>query len=323
MGMGWDREWILPAIVIAMVAALCATALHLITGYPGRPSGMTSLTAALIIVVLTAFIRFLVYIFSLWRSGDDHPITRIRADFVPALIGFAPIAIGVAIIGAFLYSITFLKSMIPAVIPFWADAPFAAMDRALFIYPQAIAIALKPTLAGLGLFYGLWHAVHLGGILWVLHWRKGNKARHIVSFMLTWSIGMALAFAFSSAGPIFTGEFDPAVAPEMTRKAADFLWANYQAKGALIGGGISAFPSMHVAIAAWFAIVLKDRGLPLIGLAYLIGVFACSVILGWHYVADSVAGIGIALVADRLSQAWLRRRQPAVALMPQPAAASN
>ena len=313
----------MPAIAIAMVAILCATALNLITGYPGRPSGMTSLTTTLMIVVLTAFVRFLHYVFGLWRADDGHPIARIRADFIPALIGFAPIAIGVAIIGAFLYSITFLKSMIPAVIPFWADAPFAAIDRAMFIYPQTIAIALKPTLAGLGLFYGFWHAVHLGSILWVLHWRHGNKARHILSFMLTWAIGMALAYVFSSAGPIFTGQYDPSVAPATIRKAADFLWANYQAEGALIGGGISAFPSMHVAIAAWLALVLRDRGLPFVGAAYLIGVFVCSVILGWHYVADSVAGIGIALVADRLSQAWLRRGQSSMPLIARPAAAPN
>ncbi len=321
--MGRDREWILPAIAMAMMAILCATAVSAITGYPAKPSGLTSLTMTLLIVVAAAFTRFMAYLYQLWRSGEVRPSARIIADLPMALGEFMPIAIGVVTIGAFFYSLTFLKSMIPAVIPFWADAPFAAMDRAMFIYPQAIAIALKPWLAGLGLFYGLWHAVHLGGILWVLHWRKGDKARHIISFMLTWSIGMALAYAFSSAGPIFTGEYDPAVAPEMTRKAADFLWVNYQAKGALIGGGISAFPSMHVAIAAWFAIVLKDRGLPLIGLAYLIGVFACSIILGWHYVADSVAGIGIALVADRISQARLRRRQPLAAFVPQPAAASN
>jgi hypothetical protein len=206
-------------------------------------------------------------------------------------------------------------------VPFWADDLFAATDRALFINAQGIALALEPVLPAIGLFYGLWHAAHLGGILWVLHWRKGDKARHILSFILTWSIGMAFAYLFSSMGPLFTGAYDPTVAPESVRKAAGFLLANYQAKGALIGGGISAFPSMHVAIAAWLAIVLADRGWLNVGIAYFFGVFACSVILGWHYAIDGVAGAAIAVVAERIAKAWLRRgsqssQQPTTIIQP-------
>ncbi len=321
--MGRDQDWLYPAIAIAMAAALSAAALRYLTGYPGQPSGMTSLTAAIAIVTLTAFFRFMRYFFGLWRAGEEHPAVRIRAEFRLALLGFAPIAAGVAILGTFLYSTTFLKSMIPSVIPFWADEAFAATDQAIFVDPQAIAIALKPALGALGLFYGLWHAAHLGGILWVLHWRNGNRARHILSFMLTWSVGMVLAYLFSSMGPIFTGQYDPSVAPESVQRAATFLWANYQADGALLGAGISAFPSMHVAIAAWLALVLKDRGLPWLGIAYLIGVFACSVILGWHYVIDGVAGVAIALLADRLSQAWLHSRRATFISVTRQAAASN
>ena len=51
--------------------------------------------------------------------------------------------------------------------------------------------------------------------MWVLHWRKSDKARYILSFMLTWTIGMFFAYVFSSAGPIFTGQFDPALAPRI------------------------------------------------------------------------------------------------------------
>lgn len=316
MAMGRDQQWLIPAIAIAMATALCATLLKLATGYPGQPSGITSLKAAIAIVVLTAFFRFMRYFFNLWRSGEEHPSRRILAELRPALAGFAPIAAGVAILSVFLYSITFLKSMITVVVPFWADDLFAAIDRMLFIDPQAIGLSLKPALPTIGLFYGLWHAAHLGGILWVLHWREGDKARHVLSFMLTWSIGMACAYLFSSMGPLFTGGYDRAVAPETVRLAAEFLWANYQAKGALIGGGISAFPSMHVAIAAWLAIVLADRGWLKVGIAYFFGVFACSVILGWHYAIDGVAGAAIAMTADRLATKWLRRPGAAAPFAP-------
>jgi hypothetical protein len=269
---------------------------------------VASLEVTIAIVLIAAFIRFMRHLFGLWRVGEAHPIRRLRTDIRPALWGFAPVAAGVAIISVFLYAITFLKSMLPALVPFWSDALFAQMDRAFFVDSQAIALALQPALPAIGLFYGLWHAVHLGGILWVIHWRSGNKTRHILSFMLTWSIGMAFAYIFASAGPLFTGAYDPAIAPPTVRAAADFLLANYRAEGALIGGGISAFPSMHVALAAWFALVLKDRGVPLIGIAYVLAIFFCSIILGWHYAADGAAGIGIALIADRLAAAWLQFR---------------
>lgn len=317
--MGRDQDWLFPAIAIAIAALLIAAAVNFLTAYPGHPSGLTSLKAAVAIVIVAAFFRFIRFLFRLWQSGEASPTVRIAAEFRPALAAFLPIIAGVAVLSTFLYSITFLKSMIPAVVPFWADALFAATDRALFIDPQAIALAVKPALVALGLFYGLWHAAHLGGILWVLHWRTGNKARHILSFMLTWSVGMIFAYLFSSMGPLFTGQYDPSIAPESVRKAAAFLLANYEADGALIGGGISAFPSMHVAIAAWLAIVLRDRGWPRTGIAYFIGVFVCSVILGWHYAIDGVAGAAIAILADRLVQAWLSRADAALRLVPQQA----
>ena len=245
-----EEDWILPAIVLAAVAVLAAAAVSVITGYPSRPKGLTSLQATIAVIVLAAFCRFVRYLLGLWRANVDHPIERIRTDLGSALQSFLPILIAVVVIGAFLSSITYLKSMIAAVSPFWADTPLAAIDRMIFVDPQAIAIALEPALPAIGLFYGLWHLAHLGGILWVIHWRGGKKSQFIISFMVTWAIGMAFAYAFASAGPIFTGRYDISIAPDSVRAPAEFLWANYKASGALPGGGISAFPSMHVAITA-------------------------------------------------------------------------
>jgi hypothetical protein len=318
-----DRDWLWRSIALAAVAIICALAIRLWTGYPGNPKGENSLNVALAVVTLIALGRFLIFLWSLWKDGNDRPIAAIRAALPEATLAFLPIAIGVVAIGAFLFSLNYLKSMITAFVPFWADGWLAATDRYMFVDPQAIALAIHPSLPALGFFYGLWHAAHLGGILWVIHWRKPDKARHIVSFMLSWLIGMFLAYVFSSAGPIFVGLYDPAIAPESVRKPAEILWANYQAGGALVGGGISAFPSMHVAIAAWLAIVLRDRGFTWVGATYLLGVFVCSVVLGWHYVLDGVAGIGIALLADRLSLAWLRSGTSARGPIGQPVVLSN
>jgi len=303
-----DRVWMIPAVAIALVTIALAAMLKLSTGYPGHPSGIASLEATILIVTFAAIVRFLIHLFRLWRGGEAHPINHLRREFVPAVKSFTPVAGGILILGLLLYSITFLKSMIPAVVPFWADELFGDIDRALLIDPEGIAKQIGPgALATVGLYYGIWHLVHLGGILWVLHWRRADKGRFILSFMLTWSIGMAMAYLFSSAGPLFTGDYDPAVAPDTVRMAAQFLWNNYKAEGALIGGGISAFPSMHVALAAWFALVLTSRKLIAIGLLYFLSIFICSIVLGWHYVADGIGGAAIAIIAHKIAGRWTDR----------------
>ena len=318
-----DQEWLLPSIILASLATIVATTLRIVTDYPGQPSGKTSLVAAVAIGLVVALFRFLRHLWILWREGESHPIARIRGDLPLAFFTMAPITAGIAIMAMFLYSATFLKSMIPAVVPFWADPLLAATDKAIFVNGQSLALAVGPLLPVLGYFYAGWHAAHIGGILWVLHWETGNKSRHIISFMLVWFIGMVFAYLFSSMGPIFTGRFDATVAPPTVRKTAEFLWANYQSGGALIGGGISAFPSIHVAIATWFALVLRDRGLSLMGAIYLIGVFVCSVILGWHYVIDGAAGVAIAFFANRLSETWLQFTRSRSLIRGQTEAVSN
>jgi hypothetical protein len=303
-----NEGWVRPAILIAFGGIAWALIFAAVTGFRGRPSGLTTIKLSLAVVAFASACRFMRYVYRLWKAGVPDPVTQIRADFRHGLIDVLPLLVGVVAICAFLSSMTFLKSMIVAVVPFWADAPLAMMDRALFIDPQQIALSLRPALPAVGLFYGLWHAVHLGGILWVLLWRDPSKARFIISFMLTWAIGMAFAYIFSSAGPIFTGRYDPALAPESMRRVVSFLWTNYKNSGAQLGGGISAFPSMHVALAAWFALVLRARHATWLGVAYVIGIFAASIILGWHYAVDAVAGIAVALFADRLAGRWLSRR---------------
>lgn len=312
-----DEPWIRPALAIALAAFAAAVIIRLITHFPAVPNGMTSLTMSIAIVALSATARLLHSIFGMWRAGVANPTEKLRAGAQSALREQSVIVVAVALVSMLLFATTFMKSMITALVPFWADAPLAGLDVAIGIDGKAMANALGRGLVAVGLFYGIWHIVHIGGILWVIHWRRPARGRFILSFMLTWAIGMAAAFIFSSAGPLFTGRYDLATAPDSVRLPAQMLWANYQAKGALLGGGISAFPSLHVAIATWFAMVLAHRGWPRVGIAYAAGIYAGSVILGWHYAADGAGGIAVALLADRLAQRLLKAKpQP----QPSPAA---
>ena len=80
--------------------------------------------------------------------------------------------------------------------------------------------------------------------------------------------------------------------------------------GSRVGAGISAFPSLHVAGAAWVAAVVASlsRKLAPLAWAYFLLILMGSVYLGWHYALDGIAGLIIALVMFRLVS-WSPRRE--------------
>lgn len=311
-----DEPWIRPALVIGLLALGCALLVRAATGYLGTPKGDTSLKIAAFVVAVSAVGRLLAAVIGMWRNGVDRPIAKLREAAPAAMREQLVILVGVFLVALMLFSTSFLKSMITAVVPFWADGPFAKLDALIGLDGKAMANAMGVMLPVIGLNYGLWHAANLGGILWVIHWRNKARGHFILSYILTWGIGMAAAYAFSSAGPLFTGRYDLATAPDSVRIPAEALWANYQARGALLGGGISAFPSLHVGIATWFALALAHRGWPKLGIAYVASIYFGSVVLGWHYGADGAGGIIVALVAHRVARRLLDTSEPAELALP-------
>lgn len=303
-----DARWLWPATLLAAALLVTAFMLKLALGFTGTPDLSKSLSLAVLVMVAVAMFRLFYFIGRMWWAGIDRPIRELRSNLKSGLQSQLVIVSGIAIIAATLFAMTFLKSMIAAVAPFWADPVLHRTDQWLHVDPAGLARLFSPWMGPIGIFYSYWHLVNLLGIIWVIHWRDEGRGRFVLSYMLTWSIGMACAYAFASAGPIFTGTYPKTLAPPSVAMAVDYLLTNYRSHSAMIGGGISAFPSLHVAIAAWFALVLAHRGWCWVGITYAAAVWACSVILGWHYLADGLAGILIALLADHLARRIVRER---------------
>lgn len=145
----------------------------------------------------------------------------------------------------------------------------------------------------------------------VLAWAPSSPYRNhcLLSFLATWILlGSLLATAGASLGPCYL-EYITTDIPDAYASLADRLdgWharfplfavraqrllVEQSGKGAF-GGGISAFPSLHVAIATWFALAARgwrpkvSRALWCYAFLVLLG----SVVLNWHYAIDGYTGM--------------------------------
>ena len=139
-------------------------------------------------------------------------------------------------------------------------------------------------------------------------------------------MGGLLAIAFASVGPRFAHDLlgNDHFVPLMARLSDDLYSAQathylLAAQGTpAIGGGISAMPSLHVAIAVMIALCLRDRQTQWqwLAWAYAAIIYVGSIHLGWHYASDgivSAAGMVAIWKAAGWYVEWLRRPHPVAA----------
>lgn len=214
-----------------------------------------------------------------------------------------------------------LKFAIPALVPFWLDKSLAAAEAGIFgIAPYRLLDSLfgRANLL-VDRVYGLWLPVQLVVMFSVIIARPSReKARALAACSAAWFLlGVVAATLLSSAGPIF---FDRVVggstfAPlhqiletrraDMALSTSDAMWSAYLSGHPGLVSGISAAPSMHIAISMWILLVARDlapRAVP-IAAAYLAFIWIASVQLGWHYVTD-----GIGAVAGMTAIWWVAGR---------------
>jgi hypothetical protein len=166
------------------------------------------------------------------------------------------------------------------------------------------------------------------------------RMQFLLSSILAWALlGNVAATLLSSAGPCFYALIGGGdiFAPLMTYlndvvdgglnlialTAQDFLWSKYHAGEFVVGSGISAAPSMHVATTWLIARLCQARAsqagtsgahsrrLAIAAWILLGCVLVASVHLGWHYAVDGYLGIAAAWAIWR-AVGWLLKR-PAIA----------
>ncbi len=213
----------------------------------------------------------------------------------------------------FVSAFTSLKASIGTINPYALDHVFMEADRFLHGGVSAWRI-LHPVLgypivtATISFLYEAWFPIMAVTVLAVTLWteRPALRNQFLIAFILTWAIlGTFAALILSSGGPSFYGPlfpyrenpFEPLMAYLQQAdqlynvRALDMqglLWEQFEAGDLRPGGGISATPSMHVAIATLIMLLSwqVSRWLGIAATLFLAVTMLATIHLGWHYAID-------------------------------------
>jgi len=223
------------------------------------------------------------------------------------------------------------KSRIPITNPILKDPVIVRIDAALHFGHQPWEL-LQPVFGhpfATRLIDAFYHQIYPAVVIGVvvacsLIARGARRARFLVGFLMVWIIvGTVGGTLLASVGPcyygrVFTDVPDP-FAPLMrylysvnavTALAAipsqEFLWSGYT--GQTVPLGISAMPSVHVAIAALLMCAAFDFRYPLVrllGVLFWLATLVGSVATGWHYAVDGyVATVAVVVGWLVLKRVW-------------------
>jgi hypothetical protein len=239
-------------------------------------------------------------------------------EFLSSLIAGAPFLVAWPL---FMAGFTAVKNLLNNVVPFTWDETFVEIGKQLHFGQHAwqwLDIENPAVTRILESGYAFW-GVLLVAVPFAVALRRPNcpaRARFLISVILVFILlGNVTAGAFMSAGPFwfevtgakqndYAGLFAylTQVDPRGDFSAIAFqryLWNAYMQGAPQIGTGISAFPSIHVAMATLYALFAWPLGrLPRIAAAiYLAAIMVGAVHLGWHYAVDCYAGaLGAAMI---------------------------
>lgn len=221
-----------------------------------------------------------------------------------------------------LVSLTLLREA-----PAWRDEILFAIEKPLLLWTTGLGLDPTPWDR---LYFLCWPG-ELGAVfvLVLLTRRPGFVLHYCVSFVLLYYVGRFLGVLNPVQGPLFfLAERYEFLAGTMTERAASEISRVLHAEptsvtpSALLLGGISAMPSLHVGMvsltAYWLAVA--RRATLWLGVPWVLGVWCSTVLLGWHYALDGAGGIALAALCVGMTRWAIARFEPTLALSPAAAA---
>lgn len=309
------KRALVPPAMLALVTFLIAAALSLHTGVSGYRVYFSYISGWTAASLLSIMVWVFVEVARLAPTGADRPLQIVlRRLGQPS----KRMLLSAVIFPAFIASYTWAKCSIPFVVGYdwertWANADFALFGMDAWRWAHAI---MPPAVApAWSFFYSvIWGmALMFGGTFVAAFASDRFAATYFTAMMLSWLIGgIVMAYSISAAGPVFAHLVDPDLGQrflplraelsrilsqdDMVLKSQRYLATGMQLKVALIGRGVSAMPSMHIAtvtilvLAAWRSWWLAPA------LLFALLTFFGSVYLGYHYAVDAPVAVVVAAI---------------------------
>ncbi|HUO85205.1 MAG TPA: phosphatase PAP2 family protein [Thermoanaerobaculia bacterium] len=213
---------------------------------------------------------------------------------------------------------TTLKLFIPVLTSRNYDAQLWAIDRALLggfspnvLFLNLFSNGLFLELVDLSYAWVFFVTLSIATPLFLAHRSNRLRVGYLTGSVLLWSAGVWLYYAVPSLGPCY--RFFEVWDPVRQHFPVSSYWQkalieNLQrvirlAEGADPSGlvwqhGVAAFPSLHVGFQFHLALWLRRLNpvMGRFGFALTAIIFTGSILTGWHYLIDSIAGLILALV---------------------------
>jgi len=283
------------------------------------------------------FCIFLVanYISNPFKTGILPVIVRdVRSNYI-SFEKFAGFYLTYSLLNPFFSVFSSLKSNITHFAYFYTDRFLMELDRTIHFgrHPWELLQPVfgYPTITQLiDLLYVFWFYAVFAVCFWMaISRRRSLRVQFFLSFFLTWIVlGNILAAILSSAGPCYYGNVVDGANPYASLMAylaasgygpdaplisilnQSRLWDSFVSGVPLeFGGGISAMPSLHVAIAFLFVLLgfRVNKFLGVLFSFYALAILVGSVHLGWHYAVDGYFAIVLVWMIWRFSDRFLKK----------------
>jgi hypothetical protein len=318
-----DLDWLVPMAAICVVqVALWFWAWR--SGFASPPLFKSYGILAYTILGAVGVGTFLFRLFRMARGGEDRPLLR-SIEFLRHNLGrILVVLVAVQVFAFSSAAFSALKTALPSVTPFWLDPPLAALEERLLGSPPWMLSHqyLGWATPAIDLVYATWLPVQTAAFYAIVACRPSAwKTKALVTYSIAWLLlGIGGAYLFSSAGPIFYDRLFGADAfgglavalhdAPIAVRTSDMLWRAYSLHTNEVASGISAMPSLHVALALWLALIFQRTRIAPVAWVYFTLIWIGSVHLGWHYVSDGLVGVlGIYAIwrAATFSQIAVRR----------------
>jgi PAP2 superfamily len=249
------------------------------------------------------------------RRQVDRPFVAIRHLLYRHRHWLIRGALFMAVVFYFAYAFMSFKKAIPLYVPYYADPWLADLDRQIFgTDPWKLTHAVIGNRGTwvIDRVYLLWFPIMMLYIGWFCFTRNQIlQIRGLMTYVLAWAVlGNLVAVGLSSVGPCYYEHFygDRQFAPMMARLNAIHADQGLFTMGSMaylidsigkdrLGAGISAMPSLHVAVAFLCFLVAWEYGrhwwAKLLGFVFFAFIMVGSVHLGWHYAVDGIMSIAV------------------------------